>query len=300
MLTDPSAGAGQAVALGLAAAAVWGAADFSGGLAARRAAPAYVIFVAHGLSLAVLLAIVIAHHVPPPKQVIYGLLSGVVGAAGLAALYGALARGLMGLTAALAGVVTAALPVVVSWVREGHAGGLKLAGFGVAALAIWLVAYSPADATRQPQKRGRTWIWLAVTAGLCFGSMLVLMRAAALESVVWALTLTRIASTSAGAAASLALGLHARAAMGKTGANTGVAWKRMLPLAVLAGLFDTTGNWLYTLASLAGRLDVAAVVSSLYPAGTIVLAAIFLKERTRRSQLVGMGLAVAAVALIAA
>jgi drug/metabolite transporter (DMT)-like permease len=126
--------------------------------------------------------------------------------------------------------------------------------------------------------------------------MLVLMRAAAVESVVWALTLTRIASTSVGAAASVAMGVRARAVPG----NTGVAWKRMLPLAVLAGLFDTTGNWLYTLASLAGRLDVAAVVSSLYPAATIVLAAVLLKERTRRSQLVGMGLAVAAVALIAA
>jgi drug/metabolite transporter (DMT)-like permease len=293
------AGAGQAVALGLAAAAVWGAADFSGGLAARRAAPPYVIFVAHGLSLVVLLAVVIANQVPPPKQFIYALLSGVVGAAGLAALYGALARGLMGLTAALAGVVTAALPVVVSWVREGHAGGLKLAGFGVAAVAIWLVAYSPAETATQPQERSRAWIWLAVTAGLCFGGMLVLMQAAAVESVVWALTLSRTASTLVSAAACLAMGVSARTA-GRNSAGNAGAWKSMLPLAALAGLFDTTGNWLYTLASLAGRLDVAAVVSSLYPAATILLAAMLLKERTRRSQLVGMGLAVAAVVLIAA
>lgn len=285
-------GAGQAVALGLAAAAIWGAADFSGGLAARRAPTSYVIFIAHGLSLLILLAIVISGHVPPPKQLLYGLLSGIVSAAGLTALYGALARGQMGLTAAVSGVITAALPVVVSWVQEGHAGALKLTGFALAAIAIWLIAYTPAN-RRQPQQRDWGWLWLALAAGLCFGGMLVLMRASAAQSIVWTLTLIRITSTSIAGLLCVAVGLRRRP-------QAPIVWKALLPLAACAGLFDTTGNLLYTLSALAGRLDVAAVVSSLYPAATILLAAMLLKEHARRSQWIGMGLAVAAVALIAA
>lgn len=288
---------GQIVALGLAAAATWGAADFSGGLAARRVAPPFVILIAHGLTLAILLAIVFLHHDPAPRHLFPGLLSGLVGAVGLMALYGALARGAMGLTAAISGVLTAILPVAVSWVHEGHAGSVKLSGFAVALVAIWLLAYTPGESGIPPE-RDRSWLWMAVTAGLCFGGMLILMRVAAAESVVWALTLTRLASTAVGAAGSLIIALRWRAK--KSGHTRKTLWPRALLLAALAGLFDTTGNWLYTLTSLAGRLDVAAVLASLYPGMTIVLAAVLLKEHARRSQWIGMGLAVAAVALIAA
>ena len=77
-------------------------------------------------------------------------------------------------------------------------------------------------------------------------------------------------------------------------------WRPVLPLAAAAGILDTSGNLLYTMSSLAGRLDVAAVLSSLYPAGTILLAAWLLHERATRSQTVGMGLALLAVAMISA
>ncbi len=211
------------------------------------------------------------------------------------ALYGALARGQMGLTAAVSGVITAALPVLVSWVQEGHAGNLKLTGFALAAVAIWLIAYAPAPVW-QAQQRGLGWFWLALSAGLCFGGMLVLMRASAAQSIVWTLTLIRITSTTIAGLLCVAITMRRP----QQAANAHIAWKALVPLAVCAGIFDTTGNLLYTLSALAGRLDVAAVVSSLYPAATILLAAILLKEHARRSQWIGMGLAVAAVALIAA
>jgi drug/metabolite transporter (DMT)-like permease len=280
---------GQAVLLGLTASAVWGSADFSGGLASRRIPPAFVVTLAHGLSLAILLAAVLARHEAlHSNQIVYGLLSGLAGGVGLIALYSALSLGSMGLTAALCGVLTTVCPVLVSWWRDGHPGGTKLAGFAVAALAIWLIAYTPGD---KPHPRG---LGLAVLAGLCFGAMLVLMRVAAAQGVLWALTWTRVASTVVGAVTGLAV-FSRRKRSGGGFATPG----RVLLLAALAGIFDTLGNLFYMLAAIAGRLDVAAVLSSLYPGATMLLAVWLLRERTSRSQAAGMVLALAAVGLIA-
>jgi drug/metabolite transporter (DMT)-like permease len=278
----------QAVVFGLTASAIWGAADFSGGLATKRAAPAFVVAIAHGFSLLILLVIVIAHGEGLPMHVLPALLAGAVGSIGLMALYEALSLGSMGLAAAICGVVTAILPVVFSYVLEGRAGTAKLIGFAVAGAAIWLIAYTPGG---RPHPRG---LGLAVLAGLGCGGSLVLLHAAAVESPLWALTLMRLASTVLSGTFALVLWLRGR---GSADARALLAW-RILPLAALAGLLDTTGNLFYAMASLAGRLDVAAVLSSLYPAATMLLAAWLLKERATRSQLAGMVLALAAVALI--
>ena len=292
---------GQAVLLGLASSALWGSADFSGGLAARRTEPAFVIAIAHALSLAILLAAAIARHDPlHTSEIVYGLLSGLVGGLGLIALYNALALGSMGLTAAVCGVVSTIFPVVASWLREGHAGGTRLAGFAIAGLAIWLIAYTPGG---KPHPRG---LGLAVVAGIFFGTMLILMRIAAAQSVLWALTWTRVASTTVGVAASLVMLLRSRPQRspgspvpGSTLPGAKSHWRIVLLLAALVGLLDTSGNLLYMLAALACRLDVAAVLSALYPGITMLLALLLLKERTTRSQGAGMVLALVAVALIA-
>ena len=278
---------GQAVLLGLTSSTLWGTGDFSGGIASRRLPSALVVTIAHGFSLAILLAVVLVRHEAlHPHQIVYGLLCGLTGGIGLIAFYSALSLGAMGLTAALSGVLTTVFPVVVSWSREGHAGGTSLAGFGVAVLAIWLIAYTPGG---KPHPRG---LGLAVLAGVCFGAMLVLMRVAAGEGVLWAITWTRAGSTAVGAAASLIFFLRA----GKQSELTMPL--PVLALSALAGIFDTAGNLFYMLAALAGRLDVAAVLSSLYPGATMLLAVWLLKERTTRSQALGMVLALVAVALI--
>jgi drug/metabolite transporter (DMT)-like permease len=124
--------------------------------------------------------------------------------------------------------------------------------------------------------------------------MLVLMRVAAGEGVLWAITWTRAGSTAVGATASLIFFLRA----GKQSEFTMPL--PVLALSALAGICDTAGNLFYMLAALAGRLDVAAVLSSLYPGATMLLAVWLLKERTTRSQALGMVLALVAVALISA
>jgi drug/metabolite transporter (DMT)-like permease len=287
--------AGAVTGLGLGTAAIWGAADFSGGLAAKRAAPAFVVAVAHGFSLIVLLAAAVFLHAASGLFSLYGVISGVCCGAGLIALYTALSQGSMGLSAATSGVLAAVIPVLYEWLREGRATPAKMAGFAVAAVAIWLVAYTPEQrpsASSEPRPHG---LGLAVCAGLCFGAMLILMHLAAAHGVLRAIIAMRISSTSVAAFFAVVL-LSAQRQKRHSGAifPTG----NVLLLAILAGVLDTTGNLLYLFASLAGRLDVAAVLSSLYPAGTMLLAAWLLRERATRSQTAGMALAVAAVVLI--
>jgi drug/metabolite transporter (DMT)-like permease len=276
---------------GLGSAAVWGAADFSGGLAAKKAAPTFVVAVAHGFSLLLLVAVVLVLRLQASGNGLYGLLSGIFCGAGLIALYSALSRGSMGLSAAVSGVLTAVVPVLFSWFHDSSSSPRRLIGFAVAALAIWLVAYTPEQKSAD-RPRG---LWLAVLAGLSFGAMLIFMHLAAANGVLSALLAMRITSTSVAALAGIALWIRQR-----SGNAAGPVFPagRILLLAMLAGVLDTSGNLLYLIASRVGRLDVTAVLSSLYPAGTMLLAAWLLKERATRSQVAGMVLALAAVALI--
>lgn len=287
-------GSGGSVAgLSLSAAAVWGSGDFAGGLATRSAAPAFVVAVAHGFSVLLLFAVAFAVHSTGGYS-LDGFLSGICCGIGLVALYAALSRGSMGLSAAISGVLAAIVPVIFSWFYEGHTTPRRLIGFAVAALAIWLVAYAPEQqATSQPGSRG---LGLAGIAGLAFGAMLILMHLASAQAILGPLIALHIASTSVGLVAGIVYWLTRR----KLGFRApGFPVGKFLALALLAGALDTTGNLLYLIATRIGRLDVTAVLASLYPAGTMLLAAWLLKERARRSQVAGMVLALAAVVLIA-
>ncbi|HSY73706.1 MAG TPA: EamA family transporter, partial [Alloacidobacterium sp.] len=135
-------------------------------------------------------------------------------------------------------------------------------------------------------------------AGICFGILLVFLHVAGRGSLLWALTFSRVGSVFCAIALGTVMVRHSR----RQGAAPipAMRWGAVLPLAAVAGILDTSGNLLFTASSLAGRLDVAAILSSLYPAGTILLAVWLLRERATRSQTVGMGLALLAVAMISA
>ena len=305
------------VALGLLAALTWGAADFAGGLTTRQAAPYRVVLVAHGASLALLAGF--ALHTPAvlaPGALVRALLSGAAGGAALMVFYEALAMGAMGLAAALAGLLTAVLPVLLALRTEGTPPPAQVAGFAVAALAIVLIAYAPPIPGAAPSRRA---LLLATVAGLGFGLQLVWLHSAAAAArpapgsrayapVLWTLLLSRLGGALtagtvwAGSAAGRAIGSRVDRAASLPLAPTAQASQGVLPLlllAALAGLLDSTGNGLYMFSSLGGRLDVAAVLASLYPGATIALAAIFLHERATRLQAIGMGCALVAVGLIA-
>lgn len=271
--------------LGLSAAVSWGAADFAGGLATRRATPFLVTAVAHGLSLLALAALVVLLHLPVPSGVdlLLGFCAGIAGGIGLITFYHALTLGPMGLTAALTGLLTAIVPVLFSFAGEGLPKPLQLAGFAVAIPSIWLVANN-----HHGRSNSRA-LWLGSAAGVLFGILLIFLKLSSEGGVLWALTSSRTAST--GIAVTL---LVLRTRRGKPiFEGRGFGW-----LAILTGLLDTGGNLLYAFATRIGRMDVAAVLSSLYPAITILLAMAILKERASRMQILGMMMALVAVAMI--
>ena len=272
----------EASGLSLVAAASWGGGDFCGGLATKRASVFRVVAVAHGCGLVAMLAMawLTGEAVPPRADLWWGAFAGLVGAFGIAALYKALAVGRMGVVAPVAAVITGVLPVLVGIRAEGMPDRIQICGFVLALVSIWLVA-RPSEYV--DSHRG---VGLAVLAGVMFGLFLVAGKQAGHHGVFWPLVAARVVSTT------LMLALVA------------ISPRDLQPLRVvlwpmvLSGLLDSAGNALFIAATRHGRLDVAAVLSSLYPASTVILARVLLKERISKSQGAGIVGALASVALI--
>ena len=270
---------------GLASALVWGAGDFCGGLATKQTNVYRVALLAHGLGVVIMAACALLFHerAPTPSDLFFGVTGGIAGLVGLLAFYQGLSQGNMGVTAPVAAIVTAVIPIVVGAVKEGAPPPLQLLGFGLALAAVWLLAGS----TNLASARWREFR-LPVLAGMGFALFYVLFDNVGVGSVFWPLTGARIASV-------LILGLIVGRAPRK-----GFPARTQWPIVALAGLFDAAGNIFFVLAAQAGRLDIAAVLSSLYPATTLLLARFLLDERLTPLQRWGAGLAVAALMMIAA
>ena len=283
--------------LALAAAVLWGGGDFSGGMSVKTAggtmgAALRVIVLSHSASLGVLLAAVWwrGDAFPHGAPLAWGLVAGATAGIALACFYVALSRGAMGASAALSGLLAAAIPAAVSASAEGSPGVMRTVGFLVAGMAIWLIAAGP-NPEAKPADRGT--VWLAVAGGVGFGVYFVALKFAGAAGVIWPLATARMGSLTV---CSLLVGGMA------LGTRAGEARFRLTRLVVgwaMGGaLLDTSGNLLFIMATRAGRLDVAAVLASLYPASTILLAAWTLHERPTRRQGLGMAAAAAAVVMI--
>jgi drug/metabolite transporter (DMT)-like permease len=271
-------------ALSLGAAAVWGGGDFAGGIATKRANVFRVVAGAHacGLLLMLFLAWVTREPFPPRSSLQWGVVAGVAGALGIAALYKALAIGRMGILAPVASVITGILPVLVGIRTEGMPDRIQVAGFALALVSIWLVARQDGEIDSH---RG---LGLAVLAGIMFGLFLVAGKQAGHHGVFWPLVGARIAST--------LLMLIIIAFLPREIRPLRAA---LVPI-LLSGLLDSAANAMFIAATRHGRLDVAAVLSSLYPASTVILARVLLKERLSRTQNAGIVGALLSVALISA
>jgi drug/metabolite transporter (DMT)-like permease len=275
---------GASAGLGLIAAATWGGSDFVGGLGARRAPALLVVASGHMASFLLLLTFCLGTHVAPPsmRAMLYAMVAGFEGSIALAVFYRALAMGAMGLTAALTGLLTAVVPVVFSLIYDGMPSPLTTLGLFAGLAAIWLITHSPAkDGPASPPAA----LILGALAGIGFGTQLVLFKLASEGGLLWTMT-------SARAAGSLAMVL---VLMVKPPAGP---WRGFWLTGIAAGMLDTAGNLIYMMTTRYGRLDAAAVVCSLYPAGTILLAALVLRELPSRRQLAGMAVALGAVMLL--
>lgn len=280
-MTDPGL---LGAVLGLASAVGWGAGDFSGGLASRRSPVFVVVLVSElsGVLILIGLAVLLAEPVSPPADLFWAGFAGIMGTIGLLSLYRGLATRPMGVVSPVSAVVTAVVPLLFGFLLEGIPGTRRLLGFAIAIVAVWLISRTPQGGKIRFRDLG-----LPVLAGLGFGIFLITIDHVSDSTVLWPLVSARFASL-AMLFLFVAFTRHRQ-------------WPalRHLPLMILAGLCDVGGNTFYALAAHVGRLDTAAVLSSLFPAVTVVLARTILKERLGRQQWVGVAAAIVAVVLIA-
>jgi drug/metabolite transporter (DMT)-like permease len=206
--------------------------------------------------------------------------AGVVGAIGMIALYRALAVGQMGVAAPVSAVVAASVPVIVGSFIEGPPSVPQLIGFGLAFVAVWFISRTGRSAIHWHD------LGLPVIAGLGFGTFYVLIGSVGQAAVWWPLVAARVGSLTALLLVTL------------VNRQPRLVERQSLLLILLIGVFEVGGNACYILARQAGRLDVAAVLASLYPAVTVWLAWFLLKERMYRLQSIGVLAALAAIVLI--
>lgn len=268
------------VPAGILSALAFGAGDFAGAVAARRAGALVVVAGAHGIGLVALLlaALVLRPPFPGLEGVLIGLAAGVGGAVGLAALYRGMSLGSMGVVTALSGAGSLAVPLLVGVLLGGEATPIQLTGVCFAAAA----AMAASGASRD--ELGRQALLLAGLAAVAFGAWYVLIDLAARAGdPLWALVFSRAASA----------GLTAVVAARRMGRGS-------FPLRIVAaaGLFDVGGNALYVLAREALPVSLAAALTGMYPVVTMLLARFVLGEHLPRLGQVGVALALLGVVLI--
>ncbi len=274
------------ILLGLSAAFSWGAGDFYGGLASRKTGPYRAVFFgeAVGIVFVIAAAFMFRQAFPSWWFCLLAAAAGAIGTLGILLLYQAMTRGLMSIAAPVSALMAAVIPIVIGAFTDGLPKWVTLIGFGFALFAIWFVSQS---------ENGVKDIFahvadlkLPLVAGVGFGLYFALMHSATRTSTLWPMVVSR----SSGMIVMTVFLLARRD-----------SWKVESPawLAItLNGILDVGGNVLYILASQMGRMDVAAILSSLFPASTVLLAALVLKERVTRPQSFGILLALIAIILM--
>ncbi len=279
-----------ALLLALTAAVSYGVSDFVGGLASRRARALTVVLVAFPLGVVGLgLLLPIAGGTASGSAIAVGVGCGVLSGLGVLWFYAALAAGPMSVVSPLTALLVAGLPLLAGVLLGERPGSLAVVGAGLALVAVVLVSREEAaavDETPVARLTART-LWMTVGSGVAYAGTFVLLDAAPDDSGVWPLFVARIVASALVVVACLAV----RALRLPSGP---VLW-----LAVAAGVLDVVANVAFLYGLRAGLLSLVSVLTSLYPAATVLLARVFLGERPGRVQRAGLGLAVVAVTLIA-
>jgi drug/metabolite transporter (DMT)-like permease len=267
----------------VASAISWGSGDFSGGQATRKSHQYQVLMLAafSGMIFLAISAIIRGEGLPTGRTIFWAGLAGLAGALGMAALYRALSMGNTASVAPTSALTCAALPVIFGLITEGLPQPVQLSGFGVAFLGIWLVSRS-ANAREKIFREGMT---LAFLSGIGFGGFFIFIAMVEKDQVFIPVLIARCATL----IVALIMLRTKRLAFPGLGSN---------PRALLAGVLDTGGNVFYLLATQFTRLDIAALLSSFYPAMTVILAGAVLKEKITFTQWTGMILCLVALSLM--
>ncbi|WP_181803659.1 DMT family transporter [Streptomyces shenzhenensis] len=274
-----------ALLLALGSSLTYGCADFLGGLGARKAHVLRTVMVAAPASLAVeLLLWPVLGASFSGAAVGWGAASGVASAIAFVLLYRTLAIGPMNVLSPVTALVSAALPVGVGLLQGEHLSTAGLVGLPLALVAVVLVSAGHGAGTARPS---RTALLLAFGAGAAIALQLIFLHQSPADSGVAPLIISRAVSSAVTLAAAGVL--HRRLG----------AERPAYRMSAAAGVLDSVANLLFLLAARSGDLTVVAVITALYPAGTVLLARGVLAERIHRGQLIGLGTATAAVSLLA-
>ena len=273
------------ILFGLTSAAIWGAGDFTGGLASRKTGAYRAVVYGEMIGLIFILVVALIVWQPIPALGIWALsmLAGAFGTMGILLLYYSMTKGLMSIAAPISALLAALLPVIIGIFTESLPTWLTFLGFAFALAAIWLISQSQ-DGVKDLLSH-ITDLRLPLLAGVGFGCYFVLIHAATRTAILWPMVAARL-----GGLIILTLYMTLRRESWKVERG---AWS----LIFLNGLLDIGGNLFFVLAGQVGRLDISAVLSSLYPGSTVILAWIFLKERLSRTQWIGIIAALIAIVL---
>lgn len=272
-----------AVFYGFSSALVWGAADFSGGLATKKARAVAVVFFSQIVGLFCMIGVVlgVGEPIPPLKILIMGGAAGFAGILGLVIFYHSLANGRMGLVAPLSAITAAMLPIGWGAFTLGLPTTSQVAGLFVAVVAIWLLSADPATGEKATSS-----FLLPILAGAGFGLFFIGIGEASKSAVFWPLVASKTVSIGV---------MTVLMSLRKTELPvTRATWS----LIILAGILDVAGNGLFALAAHTGRLDISATLGSMYPAATVLLAYAILKEPLHPNHWIGLATALMALFLI--
>lgn len=278
----------MAALLGLLVALTYGVGDFFGGIASKRNPPTIVVAASQGIGLLTLAVVVALDRGADPSwhDLRSGVLAGSVGMIGVILLYRGLASGAMSVVAPTTAVGAAVVPFAWGIATGDRPSALALVGVGLALVAVVLVSI-PATSEGEARADVRTELLLALGAGAAFGVVFILFGSTDESSGMWPVLAARVASVTLVTTGLLVTRTPIRVAKGSWGS------------VAAAGVLDVTANGLYVLAAREGLLSLVSVLSSLYPAATVILARIVLSERMSSRQLGGIGLALGGVVLIA-
>ncbi len=279
--------------LAIGSAVLYGAADFTGGLATRRAGTIPIVFLsqASGLILLALLLPLLPPASPSRADLLWGAVAGITGGVGVALLYRALAIGKMAIVAPTTAVCAVAIPVIISFVLGERLVPLAMAGIVLGIVSIVLVSHQPKAAGTEPQgptpaQRRPSGVGTALASGVAIGFFFLSLAQTGTGAGMWPLVASRGVSVLFFGPLALAGSASIRMPM------------RVAALALVCGIIDMSANALYLLAARQGPLSIVVTLSSLYPASTVLLARVVLAERLNLWQIAGVGCALAAVVLI--
>lgn len=284
----------MAVILGLCAAITYGAADFLGGLMTRRNKVLVVVLLSQLMGSVLLFAAApfLIETAPTRQAILWGSVAGLAGAGGISFFYAALSVGRMSVIAPITAVEAAGVPVLFGLVSGERPSLVGALGVAVALIAVALVSAAPerprATEGAVPGGLRQPGLIFGFVSGFFFGAFFILLAQAGESAGLWPLVAGRVSSL---VAVGVVVLITVRSLRLERGTVPGVAG---------AGILDVSANLFFLLASYRGLLSIVAVLTSMYPASTVVLARFFLHERLYKPQLIGLAAAVAGIALMAA